>query len=238
MSSTSAIPIFLITILYYRIVKHEGPKFMENRTAWKLKSYTRLFNICQVAACTYLVVEFYRLGFTLRSTFSSCDNFTMDTYKPNADLCWWLFILKASNLIETVAFVMRKKNNQITTAHVFHHMGTFVFSWVFLKYAFQKFFLFLVVLNTMVHIVTYTYYCLSTFRQCKSFLKAVKPYLSGMQLIEMVILFVRESLSCYQECEQPLIIRVVFLTFGVALLTLFTLLFKQLFMNKNTKNDN
>lgn len=233
MSTSATIPIILITFLYYRIVKHEGPRFMENRPAWQLKSFIRLYNLFQVAACTWLVVGFYRLGFTLTSTFQSCENFTMETYKPYADLCWWIFMLKVLDLTETVTFVMRKKYNQISTLHVFHHMGTFAFSWVFLKFAFQKFFLFIIVLNTMVHVVMYAYYCISTFPVCNTFSKAVKPYLTAMQIVQLIMIFVRASLAYCQGCEQPLGIRIVFLIFGGALVILFMQLFVKSYMKKS-----
>jgi hypothetical protein len=34
---------------------------------------------------------------------------------------WWYFISKAFELMDTFWMVIRKKNNQITFLHVFHH---------------------------------------------------------------------------------------------------------------------
>lgn len=39
-------------------------------------------------------------------------------------LAYFLFWLKLSELIETVIFVMRQKQNQVTKLHVFHHIST------------------------------------------------------------------------------------------------------------------
>ena len=38
-----------------------------------------------------------------------------------ASVLWWYFFSKAIELMDTVLMVARKKNNQITFLHVFHH---------------------------------------------------------------------------------------------------------------------
>lgn len=47
---------------------------------------------------------------------------------------WWTLILKMVELIETVFFVLRKKHNQISKLHVYHHVSTFWWAWVLAKY--------------------------------------------------------------------------------------------------------
>jgi elongation of very long chain fatty acids protein 4 len=37
------------------------------------------------------------------------------------DAIWWYFFSKSIELLDTVWMVLRKKNNQITFLHVFHH---------------------------------------------------------------------------------------------------------------------
>jgi len=40
------------------------------------------------------------------------------------NLAYFLFWLKISELIETVIFVLRKKQNQVSKLHIFHHFST------------------------------------------------------------------------------------------------------------------
>ena len=47
---------------------------------------------------------------------------------------WWYFISKVVDLLDTVFFVLRKKQNQVTFLHVYHHTVTCLFSWGYLKY--------------------------------------------------------------------------------------------------------
>lgn len=47
---------------------------------------------------------------------------------------WWYFISKVVELLDTVFFVLRKKQAQVTFLHVYHHSVTCLFSWGYLKY--------------------------------------------------------------------------------------------------------
>lgn len=47
---------------------------------------------------------------------------------------WWYVFAKVIDLFDTVFFVMRKKQNQITFLHVYHHASVLLGAWLFLKY--------------------------------------------------------------------------------------------------------
>lgn len=47
---------------------------------------------------------------------------------------WWTWILKAVELVETAIFILRKKYNQVSKLHVYHHSSTFLLGWVGVKY--------------------------------------------------------------------------------------------------------
>ena len=47
---------------------------------------------------------------------------------------WLYFIIKIVDLIDTVIFALRKKQNQITFLHVFHHFSMVVNAWYGVKY--------------------------------------------------------------------------------------------------------
>lgn len=51
-----------------------------------------------------------------------------------ANLCWWYYISKLSEFADTVFFVMRKKDSQITLLHLYHHSLTPLETWILVKF--------------------------------------------------------------------------------------------------------
>lgn len=47
---------------------------------------------------------------------------------------WWYFMAKIIELLDTVFFVLRKKNRQISTLHVYHHFMMPICSWIGTKF--------------------------------------------------------------------------------------------------------
>lgn len=47
---------------------------------------------------------------------------------------WLYFLLKLLDLLETIFFVLRKKQNQVTFLHVYHHVGMVMGTWGATKY--------------------------------------------------------------------------------------------------------
>lgn len=54
---------------------------------------------------------------------------------------FWFYgiMLRIIEFIETIIFVLRKKQNQVTFLHVYHHISTIIIFWVFLKYSGSEF---------------------------------------------------------------------------------------------------
>lgn len=68
---------------------------------------------------------------------------------------------KISELLDTVFFVLRKKDRQITFLHLYHHTGMPMISWGCTKYFPGGHAAFIGMVNSMVHVVMYIYYMLS-----------------------------------------------------------------------------
>ena len=51
-----------------------------------------------------------------------------------ASVCWWFYISKILELFDTLFFVLRKKNNQISFLHVYHHATMFPLWWIGVKW--------------------------------------------------------------------------------------------------------
>lgn len=47
---------------------------------------------------------------------------------------WWYYFSKCIEFLDTIFFVMRKKNNQVSFLHVYHHASMFPLWWLGVKY--------------------------------------------------------------------------------------------------------
>jgi hypothetical protein len=47
---------------------------------------------------------------------------------------WWFLMLRLGELIETVFFVLRKKQSQVSALHIYHHISTATLLWLYFKY--------------------------------------------------------------------------------------------------------
>lgn len=54
--------------------------------------------------------------------------------KQIAKMVWKFFLVKIIDLMDTVFFVLRKKQNQVSFLHVYHHAGMVAGTWIASKY--------------------------------------------------------------------------------------------------------
>ena len=51
-----------------------------------------------------------------------------------ATLCWWYYISKLTEFADTVFFVIRKKDSQVSLLHLYHHSLTPIETWILVKF--------------------------------------------------------------------------------------------------------
>uniref|UniRef100_A0A8C3K4B0 Elongation of very long chain fatty acids protein n=1 Tax=Calidris pygmaea TaxID=425635 RepID=A0A8C3K4B0_9CHAR len=125
-----------------------------------------------------------------------------------ARVCWWFFFSKVIELLDTVFFILRKKQEQVTFLHVYHH-ATMLFNWWSgVKYVPGGQAFFIGMLNSFVHIFMYGYYALASLGPQMHRYLWWKRYLTIMQL---VINFMGSSLHFRVSCDGPCPLSQVFL---------------------------
>lgn len=61
-----------------------------------------------------------------------------------ANLCWWYYISKLTEFADTVFFVLRKKDSQVTFLHLYHHSLTPLETWILVKFLAGKLYYYVV----------------------------------------------------------------------------------------------
>ncbi|ESO12915.1 hypothetical protein HELRODRAFT_63042, partial [Helobdella robusta] len=200
--SESPKQVHVLSVMYLAFVLL-GPIIMQHREAFQLKGIMIVYNLSLVMLSIYMFVEI--VSSALSCDYGvSCAVYNKQTIKNPKEIrvLWWYFFSKAIELFDTVLMILRKKNNQVTFLHVFHHVSMLNIWWRVMVYIPGGLSYFGSALNCVVHVVMYTYYGLSVVPQLREHLWW-KKYLTMFQLVQFVITFVHTCASLYVQCDFP-----------------------------------
>ena len=134
--------------------------------------------------------------------------------------------------MDTIFFVIRKKNSQISTLHVIHH-GIMPFSvWWGVKFVPGGHATFFGFLNSIVHMVMYTYYGLAALGPHMNRFLWWKKYLTAFQMIQFVMIGVHSFQLLFRECNFPKIFVLWIGSHGVLFWFLFSDFYKKTYSQK------
>ncbi|MGH0182582.1 UNVERIFIED_CONTAM: hypothetical protein FKN15_023910 [Acipenser sinensis] len=134
-----------------------------------------------------------------------------------------------------VFFLLRKKNNQITFLHVYHH-ATMIFNWwAGVKYVAGGQSFFIGMLNSFVHIVMYLYYGLAALGPRMQRYLWWKRYLTILQLLQFFGIAAHTSYNLFTDCTFPDGFNLVVFLYIVSLILLFSSFYHQTYISRKTK---
>ncbi|XP_065441029.1 very long chain fatty acid elongase 2 isoform X2 [Chrysemys picta bellii] len=172
----SYLPTFFLTVVYLLSI-WLGTKFMKNRPAFSLRGHLIVYNLGVTVLSLYMLIEV-------------------------AKVLWWYYFSKAIEFMDTIFFVLRKKNSQITFLHVYHHATMFNIWWCVLNWipCGQSFFG--PTLNSFIHVLMYSYYGFSVIPSMRKYLWW-KKYLTQAQLIQFLLTIIHTLSAAVKPCGFP-----------------------------------
>ncbi|KAL9897728.1 ELOVL fatty acid elongase 7 isoform 1-T2 [Glossina fuscipes fuscipes] len=236
---SSPFPTIAICLSYAYFVKVLGPKLMENRKPFQLRTVLVVYNFAQVLFSAWLFYEASLNGWLNGYNFR-CEPVDY-SYTPEALRtargCWWYFFSKFTEFFDTFFFVMRKRYDQVSTLHVIHH-GIMPFSvWWGVKYTPGGHSTFFGFLNTFVHIVMYTYYMLAAMGPKVQKYLWWKKYLTLLQMVQFVLVMVHSfQLFFKNDCNYPIGFAYFIGAHALMFYFLFTNFYKTRYLNSEKKN--
>uniref|UniRef100_A0A1W7RHM9 Elongation of very long chain fatty acids protein n=1 Tax=Agkistrodon contortrix contortrix TaxID=8713 RepID=A0A1W7RHM9_AGKCO len=219
-------PMMGILLGYAYFVLSLGPWLMANRKPLNLKKFMILYNSFLMALSLYIVYEFLMSGWLNGYTWR-CD--PIDTSQDPRALRMvrvaWIFIFsKVIELMDTVIFILRKKNEQVTFLHVFHH-SVLPWSWWWgVKFGPGGMGSFHAMVNCMVHVVMYFYYALSAAGPAFQKYLWWKKHITAIQLLQFVLVSIHISQYYFMpDCKYqfPIFIHLIWI-YGVIFFILFS----------------
>ncbi|CAL1286986.1 unnamed protein product [Larinioides sclopetarius] len=198
---------YSIVILYILFVKWIGPYIMRKRKPYSLQKVLIVYNLFQALANFYIFsngIYFIRKYWDSRCVLRKTPIFD-EVMEMSLKYGYDLYIIKFMDLLDTVFFVLRKKQNQVSFLHVFHHAGMcLLFSWSFKKlHLILGFYVpIALVLNTAVHVIMYTYYGLAAIGPQMQKYLWWKKHLTLLQIGQLLFIIFYQIYGILTECEE------------------------------------
>lgn len=193
-------PLASLICLYVYGVKVVGPRMMKNRNAFEIQGIVLAYNLFMVLNCAFFLVEFVRLAYghnRYNLLLQEVDKTNRPATLRLVELSWWYYLFRIFEFTETAFFVLRKKFNQVSGLHVFHHCIIAWNMWICVTYGVQAQALFVTCMNTLVHLVMYSYYFFSAMGSWAQPFLWWKRYLTQVQLAQFVVLMLHNSLPLF-----------------------------------------
>ncbi|KAK4885928.1 hypothetical protein RN001_002199 [Aquatica leii] len=225
-----------IISLYLYAVYIFLPAYMADKKPFRLKKVLLAYNIFQTIACSILIYGVSTSGWTTHYTIG-CQTVDYSRNKMSlrmANFMWWHMILKLCELIETIFFVLRKKMNQVSFLHVYHHISTLVIAWIACKYFAGGMITFTVLINSFIHILMYSYYFLSSFGpEMQKKISGIKSKLTMLQMIQLALILIHSTQVLLPGCEVPNAVAYIYLPNVAINIFLFLKFYIKSYLKKN-----
>lgn len=155
-----------IMLIYLLFVLKIGPAIMHNRSPVKsIKKYIPAYNVFQIIINFYLIIwAISDLKFVEISLNNLCGNINPDVeYTKRFIFLGYLWcMIKISDFLDTLFFILLKKTSHVSFLHVYHHASTMMVAFVVFRFIKTEQSLLYAAVNSVVHVVMYTYYLLTS----------------------------------------------------------------------------
>ena len=192
MSSFNVPITILFTYLFF--VLYAGPRLMQNRKPFSLKwiliTYNLILSLVNLFFFFKILIESNYCRYLLNVDYHSSNRFEFVNAKNLT--YWWIYLWsKYLDMFDTIFFVLRKKQSQITGLHVYHHASVATMGWFYFRLrpfniisgAFG-------LINAPIHTIMYAYYGLAAIGPHMQKYLWWKRYITQIQIFQFILLFI------------------------------------------------
>ncbi|XP_069698800.1 very long chain fatty acid elongase 1-like [Periplaneta americana] len=229
-------PIMIVGIYLYFVLKL-GPQMMASRKPFDLKPLLIAYNFTMVIASLVLSIGFFTSGLVTHFITEGCSpktrgpsafSYTFSSYS------WWYFFTKVVELADTVFFVLRKKDRQVTFLHVYHHSSLVLGTWAYMKYLPGEQGVLIGTVNSIVHVIMYFYYMVAALGP--EYQKYIwwKKYMTAIQLGQFVFILLSLATLSLLKCQVSHVLNMLFGANTLVFLCLFSKFYRQTYKKSKT----
>ncbi|XP_050735192.1 elongation of very long chain fatty acids protein 4-like isoform X1 [Eriocheir sinensis] len=233
---SSPLPTLGITAAYLIMVKL-GPRLMAQRPPFQLKIPLIVYNLAIMLLNLYIGVELAIVSVRLQYSWfcQPVDYSTNPDEMRIAAALWWYYVSKLVEFMDTLFFILRKKTNQLTFLHIYHHSTMFCLWWIGIKWVAGGSSFLAAMMNSFVHVVMYAYYGLSALGPSMQKYLWWKKHITCIQLIQFTSAGVLGARAIVVGCDFPLWMQYALVVYMSSFIVLFGQFYVQAYRLKQKK---
>lgn len=230
----SPLPCLSLLTCYLLFVKVIGPDFMKNRKPFDLRYLMIAYNFSMVLLNGYI---FWGIG--VHGWFGKYDIRCEPVNRSTTDVSavkmvffgWLFYVSKFIEFLDTVFFILRKKESQVTLLHVIHHCSMPFNCWFTIRFVPGGHASMVAFVNSGVHVVMYSYYALSALGPAVTPYLFFKKYITRIQMIQFLFLMAHALQLLFRDCDFPNI----FVSYIGFYAVLFMIMFSNFYVKSYTR---
>ncbi|GAB6022956.1 hypothetical protein CHUAL_007046 [Chamberlinius hualienensis] len=181
----SVFVVLFIVGLYFTLVYY-GPKWMQDRKPFKLKAFMFIYNVSIASFNFYISIKLTIL------TYRQQYNWICEPIRESLDpeemeiirICYLYLLSKAIELLDTMFMILKKKSNQLSFLHVYHHTTILLLTWGAIRWSPGGSVAFVCLVNSFIHVIMYGYYSITIFGPSMARYLWWKRYITIIQLFQ------------------------------------------------------
>ncbi|XP_044761387.1 elongation of very long chain fatty acids protein 4-like isoform X3 [Coccinella septempunctata] len=231
-------PVPMLTyIAIYLLIVWAGPRYMKNRPPFKLNWLLLPYNFCMAALNAYIAAKLLIASTRLRYSYI-CEP-CRQRFHPDelqiTDAVWWYYFSKLLEFCDTIFFILRKKDQQLTFLHVYHHSTMFFLWWIGIKWVPSGSSFLPAMVNSGIHVLMYSYYGLAALGPAISRYLWWKKYLTILQMIQFTTALILGVNGIRTGCEFPLWMHYTLIFYMLSFIVLFGNFYVKAYLEKGNQ---
>ncbi|XP_061653116.1 elongation of very long chain fatty acids protein 7-like isoform X6 [Phyllopteryx taeniolatus] len=225
-------------VMCYLVLVWVGPKLMAKKEPFNLQLVLIVYNFTMVFLSAYMFYEFTAASWMARYSLlcQPVDYSDSLLAMRMARVCWMFYLSKYVEFCDTMFFILRKKNSQLTFLHVYHHSTMILNCWLGLKYTPGGQSFMCGMLNSLVHVAMYLYYGLAAFGPRMTRYLWWKHYLTILQLLQFFLLSIHTVYNLLADCDYPDSLNLIGFIYALTIIALFSHFYYRSYLTSKT-ND-
>ncbi len=155
----------------------------------------------------------------------------------SASALWWYYFSKLVEMLDSVFFLLKGNPRHLSFLHVYHHSSMFCLWWIGVKYVAGGSAVFGAFVNSVVHVVMYTYYLIAALGPAYRKYLGWKKYLTVLQICQFLAAIVMGINGLRNRCNFPLWMIYAMIFYMISFLILFGNFFYNTYIVQPTNKE-